>query len=438
MSKHVLILGAGLVSQPIIDYLFKNTDFELTVADILEENAVTAIKGNPKGTSAVLDVNDEESLADLVSDSDLVVSLLPYTLHGIVAAHCLKTGKHMVNASYVSDEMRSFDAAAREKGLIFLCEIGLDPGIDHMSAMQIIHDIQNRGGRVTEFVSVCGGLPAPEANDNPFGYKFSWSPKGVLLAGNNSARYIADGKVKQIPAEELFHSTTPMTIADWEFEAYPNRDSTSYEEVYGLESIDLLMRGTLRYAGWHKLILALKALNLTEEVPVSQGKHSYAEILSLASGCEMAGLKTAVADRLELGEDTSVMKALTWLGLFDEDKREFPETTVIDALAELMNEKMAYAAGERDMVVLQHQFTAVFPGATERITSTLIDYGIPNGDSSMARTVSLPLAIAVRLILEGKIDLQGVQIPVDPVIYEPVLAELKTLGIAFDEKTEKS
>jgi len=435
MNKHVLILGAGLVSQPIIDYLFEKTDFQLTVADILEENASRAIKGNMRGRSATLDVNDDERLGTLIADSDLVVSLLPYTLHGIVAKHCLEAGKHMVNASYVSDEMRTFDTPAKEKDLLFLCEIGLDPGIDHMSAMQIIHDVQKRGGKVTEFVSVCGGLPAPEANDNPFGYKFSWSPKGVLLAGNNSAQYIAEGGVKKIPAEQLFHSTTPMTIDGREFEAYPNRDSTSYEEVYGLDGIDLLMRGTLRYAGWHDLILALKALNLTEEIPVAAGRHSYADILALASYCDRDTLKAGVASKLSMSGDAPVMQALEWLGLFNDEKVEFPETTVIDALADVMNKKMAYATGERDMVVLQHQFTAVYPDVTEKITSTLFDYGIPNGDSSMARTVSLPLAIAVRLILEDKIDLRGVQIPVDPVIYEPVLAELKTLGIAFEEKT---
>ncbi len=436
MAKHVLILGAGLVSQPIIDYLFKTTDFNLTVADILEENARQAINGNPRGKAAVLDVNNSELLTRLVSESDLVVSLLPYTLHGIIARHCLAAEKHMVNASYVSEEMQTFDEPAREKGLLFLCEIGLDPGIDHMSAMKIIRDVQSRGGKITEFVSVCGGLPAPDANDNPFGYKFSWSPKGVLLAGNNSAQYIDQGAIKNIPAEKLFHSTTPMTIDGREFEAYPNRDSTSYEEVYGLEGIDLLMRGTLRYAGWHNLILAIKALGLTEELAVPAGKHSYADILALSSGCDREALKTAVANKLDLEQDASVMLALDWLGLFDETLIDLSETTVIDALADLMNEKMAYTAGERDMVVLQHQFTATFPEATEKISSTLFDYGIPHGDSSMARTVSLPLAIAVRLILEDKIDLKGVQIPVEPIIYEPVLEELKTLGIAFDEKTE--
>ncbi len=438
MSKHVLILGAGLVSQPIIDYLFKKTDFYLTVADIIEENAAIAIDNNPRGKSAGLDVTNADRLGKMVAESDLVVSLLPYTLHGIVAKHCLQAEKHMVNASYVSEEMKSFDSEAREKNLLFLCEIGLDPGIDHMSAMQIIHSVQNRGGKIDEFVSVCGGLPAPEANTNPFGYKFSWSPKGVLLAGNNPAQYIHGGVVKKISTQELFHSTAPMKIEGQDFEAYPNRDSTAYAEIYGLEGIDLLMRGTLRYAGWHKLVLALKSLNLITETSIPAGAISHAGILAKVSGLDVSRLRSEVASKLGVSEDDDIVKALDWLGLFDTADIEFPETTAIDMLANLMNEKMAYEPGERDMVALQHRFKATFPDHREEITSTLFDFGIPNGNTSMARTVSLPLAIAVRLILEEKINLRGVQIPVDPSIYEPILLELKTLGIEFKETVVRS
>ena len=438
MANRVLILGAGLVSQPIIDYLFTHTDYLLTVADIIEANATRAIKNNPRGTSATLDVQDTDHLHQLIDESDLVVSLLPYTLHGLVARHCLDAEKHMVNASYVSDEMRAFDAEAREKNLLFLCEIGLDPGIDHMSAMQIIHDIQKRDGEVTEFVSVCGGLPAPDANDNPFGYKFSWSPKGVLLAGNNSARYIEQGRVKEISAEKLFHSTTPMEIDGREFEAYPNRDSTSYEQIYGLGGIELLMRGTLRYAGWHELILALKALGLLTDSKVRSEDISFAEILAELNALNVDSIRADVASLLGLPEDDRVIQALGWLGLFEITPQKFGSDQVIDILAERMNERMSYQAGERDMVALQHRFKATFPDHQEEITSTLLDYGIPNGNSSMARTVSSPLAIAVKLILEDQINLKGVQIPVDPIIYEPVLSELKTLGIEFKEVTVRS
>lgn len=438
MSKKVLILGAGLVSQPLIDYLFTKTAHKLVVADVLQENAENAIGGHERGVATQLDVNNEAALIALIADSDLVVSLLPYTLHGLVASHCLDQGKSMVNASYVSDDLSALDEKAKEKGLLFLCEMGLDPGIDHMSAMQIIHDVQSRGGKVTEFVSVCGGLPAPDANDNPFGYKFSWSPKGVLLAGNNSARYISGGGTKEISAEDLFHSTTPMQVESFEFEAYPNRDSTSYEEVYGLDQIDLLMRGTLRYAGWHQYVLALKALNILVEDPVAPEIASYAELLASQNGLNPAVIKTSVIEKLGVSADADEIQAFEWLGLFSDETQDFTGKTVLDCIADLMSSKMAFKPGERDMVALQHQFTATFPDHSEAITSTLIDYGMPNGASSMARTVSLPLAIAVKLILDGRINLTGVQIPVDPIIYEPVLEELKGSGIVFDEKTVRT
>ncbi len=437
MSKHVLILGAGLVSQPIIDYLFTNTDFNLTVADIQKKNALKAINNHPKGQAAILDVNNAEQLGQLISESDLVVSLLPYVLHPIVAKHCLIAEKPMVNASYVSDALREMDEEAREKGLLFLCEMGLDPVIDHMSAMQIIHDIRKRGGKILEFVSVCGGLPAPEANDNPFGYKFSWSPKGVLLAGKSSARYIEDKEIKELSPAELFHSTRPMTIDGREFEAYPNRDSISYEDSYGFRNIELLLRGTLRYNGWHEFILAFEALNLLENTVIEAGMTSFAEILADLNALDSENIRIQIARKLKLAESSNVIQALEWLGLFNQDMFDCAGSTAIDLLADVMNRKMAYAQGERDMVVLQHRFRASFNGHVEKITSTLIDYGIPGGDSSMSRTVSLPLAIVVKLILEDKINLSGVQIPVDPAIYEPVLSELKTLGIEFKEHTNK-
>ncbi|NQV14249.1 saccharopine dehydrogenase NADP-binding domain-containing protein, partial [bacterium] len=433
----ILILGAGLVSQPIIDYLFDNINFSLTVADIQKENAIKAINNNPRGRAVALDVNDTDHLSQLISGSDLVVSMLPLTLHGIVASHCIEHGKSMVNASYVSPEMRALDGAAREKGLLFLCEMGVDPGIDHMTAMQIIHDIRQRGGKIKEFVSVCGGLPAPEANNNPFGYKFSWSPKGVLMAGKSSARYIENGEIKEVSADELFHSTTPIIIEGREFESYPNRDSISYEENYGFRNINLLLRGTLRHKGWHKHILAFKALNLLEDHFIEQGETSYAAILANLNDLDETNIREEVAKKLDLRIDDKIIMALHWLGLFDPDLKFFKKTTAIDALAKLMSEKMTYAPGERDMIALQHRFIASFKDHSEKITSTLFDYGVPGGHSSMARTVSLPMAIAVKLILEEKISLTGVRIPVHPMIYEPVIAELKTLGIVFKEEIVK-
>jgi saccharopine dehydrogenase-like NADP-dependent oxidoreductase len=438
MSNKILILGAGLVSQPLIDYLSEKTDHYMIVADINLKHAEEAVKDTDQGVAELLDVADEPALVGLIENSDLVVSLLPYTLHGLVARHCLNIGRSMLNASYVSDEMRAIDEEAKEKGLLFLCEMGLDPGIDHMSAMQIIDNVKSRGGTVTEFVSVCGGLPAPDSNDNPFGYKFSWSPKGVLLAGKNSARYISNGRQEVISSDDLFHSTTTMHIEELEFEAYPNRDSISYENIYGLEDIDLLMRGTLRYAGWHNYILGLRSLNLLVEEPIDENVSSYAALLAHLNELSQDNIRQAVADKLSLHPTDQVIEAFNWLGLFSSTTQNFKGKTVLEAMADIMSRKMAFSEGERDMVALQHQFKASFSDHEEQITSTLIDYGQPDGYSSMARTVSLPLAIAVRLILEGKITLTGVQIPVHPTIYRPVLEELEACGIAFKETTHKS
>lgn len=437
MHKNVLILGAGLVSQPLIDYLFKHTEHILTVADVRLEQADKAIHKHPRGLAKSLDVQDSRSVHQLVDTADLVVSLLPYTLHTTVARHCVELGKHMVNASYISQDMQALDPMVKQKGLLFLCEMGLDPGLDHMSAMKIIHDVKEQGGEVYSFVSVCGGLPAPDANTNPFGYKFSWSPKGVLLAGNNSARYIEAGTEHEIPARQLFHSTTPMQIDAFQLEAYPNRDSVSYKKVYGLDNIDLLMRGTLRYEGWHHYILALERLHMLEETPVAAGVTSFRELVAAQNNLDPDHIRTGVQALLEMDKSDPVLQALDWLGLMNSARQNFKGLTVLDALAGLMSERMAYQPGERDMVVLQHEFKARYPDHEELITSSLIDYGIPNGPSAMARTVSLPLAIAVKMILENKINLKGVQIPVHRQIYEPVLRELETAGIHFKEEIKR-
>ena len=425
MSKRVLILGAGLVSRPIVDYLLEKSDFELTVADLDPANAEGVIDGRERARAVALDVNDEQGLGELIAASDIVVSLLPYTLHPLVAGHCLNAGKPMVNASYVSPELKALDQEAREKSLIFLCEVGLDPGIDHMSAMQIIHDIQARGGKVRVFRSVCGGLPEPAAADNPFGYKFSWSPAGVLMAGNNDARFIENGTEVTIPEQGLFKSAWHMEIAGMSFEAYPNRDSTPYAAIYGLDDIKTLLRGTLRFPGWSLIIDELKAMGLTRATPVAlRAPFSPRALLEKHQG-DLETIRQALPQRVD--------SALEWLGLYDSEPREWSGDTLIDCLAQLMSERMGYGPDERDMVVLHHEFEAEFDDHQEVIHSTLVDYGQVGGSSAMARTVSLPVAIAVKLILEGEIELTGVRIPVDESIYRPILRELEGLGIRFEE-----
>ncbi|MGD8626679.1 MAG: saccharopine dehydrogenase C-terminal domain-containing protein, partial [Anaerolineae bacterium] len=246
--KKVLVLGAGLVSRPHVRYLLNVPEFQVTVASRTVSKAESLVEGHPRGKAVALNVKDEKALEDLIRQADLAVSMLPYTYHPLVAGLCVKHKKHMVTTSYVKEAMQALDGAARDAGVILLNEIGVDPGIDHMSAMKVIHDVEAKGGRIASFVSWCGGLPAPEANDNPLGYKFSWSPKGVLLAGRNPARFQKGGQVVEIPGEELFEHYWPVQIDGLgEFEGYPNRDSLPYTGVYDIAPDDWMFRGTLRY-----------------------------------------------------------------------------------------------------------------------------------------------------------------------------------------------
>ncbi len=435
--KKVLVLGAGLVSGPLVHYLLRQDGFEVTVASRTVEKAQRLVGDAANGIAKRVDVNDEASLDDLISQADLSISLLPYVYHPLVAKLCVKHKKQMVTASYVKDEMRALDEGAKKAGVILLNEIGVDPGIDHMSAMKVIDHIRKNGGELVSFSSYCGGLPAPDANDNPFGYKFSWSPRGVVLAGKNRARYLKDGKVIDIPGEELFANHWPVEIEGLgTLEGYPNRDSLPYIDTYGIHGVKTMFRGTLRYPGWCETLKKIAELGLLDET-----EREDLSGLSLAQFTARliksdGDLKPDVAAFLHIDEGSFIISNLEWLGLFSDDSIPSGAKSPLDVLAGRMLEKMQYAPGERDMLIMQHEFIAKYSDRMEKTTSTMIDYGIPHGDSSMSRTVGLPAAIATRLILEGEIKLTGVQVPVLAEIYEPVLAELESMGIKFTEKTE--
>lgn len=439
-NKRVLILGAGLVSRPMVRYLLELPGVETVVATRTVSKAQDLIAGHPKGKAVALLVDNEPELHRLIAEADVVVSLLPYIYHATVARHCLELKKHLVTTSYVGDAMRQFSEPATKAGLLFLNEIGLDPGIDHMSAMAIIDRVKKEGGRVVSFVSSCGGLPAPDANDNPLGYKFSWSPKGVLMAGRNDARFLKDGKEVFIPSSQLFSSYWKTVVEGLaELEAYPNRNSLPYIDLYGLQGIKTMLRATFRNTGWCETMQALVNLGLLKDDREWSDltKMTYAQWLREFVPKE-GELRQDVAKKLGLNLDSPVMKRLDWLGLFNDEAIGLERGSTLDILAKAMLERMSYKPGERDMIVLQHQFEVAYPDKRgEFIESTLIDFGQPNGDSAMARTVSLPAAIAVKMTLEGQLRLTGVQIPVVPEIYRPVLAELEILGIKFQERVRK-
>ncbi|MBC7226337.1 MAG: saccharopine dehydrogenase NADP-binding domain-containing protein [Thermoflexales bacterium] len=436
----ILVLGAGLVARPLVQYLLDQPDFQVTVASRTVEKAHALIGDRPNGEALAFDIEREpERLDALVAQADLAVSMLPYIHHLQVAQACLHHRRHLVTTSYVKDEMRALDGAAREAGVIFLNEIGLDPGIDHMSAMRVIDRVHAGGGQVVAFRSYCGGLPAPEANTNPFGYKFSWSPRGVLLAGRNDARYLEDGRVVEVPNRHLFATRHPVPVEGVGIlEAYPNRDSLPYIQLYGIPEARTMYRGTLRYPGWCETwqkFVELGLLDLTERDDLAG--MTYRQLLAhLIGRPQTSDLRRDLAVHLNLPEDSPVLDRFEWLGLLSDDPLP-PQRTILDVLAVRMQEKLQYAPGERDMVVLLHDFLAEYPDRRERIRSWLVDFGIPHGDTAMARTVGLPAAIATRLILQGVIPLTGVHIPVLPEIYRPVLAELEERGIRVEEQVEQ-
>jgi len=436
--KKVLVLGAGLVSRPLVRYLL-DRGYEVTCASRTVSKAEKLVEGHDHGKALELNIEDESKLGGLIDGCDLAVSLVPPAFHTLVARMCIERRKPMVTTSYVSDEMQALDGPAKEAGLVILNEIGVDPGIDHMSAMRIIDDVKGKGGRIVAFKSYCGGLPAPEDNDNPFGYKFSWAPRGVLLASRNGARYLLNGRVVDVAPERLFRDMHVLQVEEFgDFEAYPNRDSLDYLEVYGLQGIETLFRGTLRNMGWCDCMYHYRTLGLLELEETEVAGKTYGEFTRklLGAGPDEE-LRVAAARKMDVPPDSLPAWNLQWLGMFSDKPFAADRISPLDAVGELMFEKLAFKPGERDMIVLYHDFTAAYPdGKKERITSRLIDFGLEGGDSSMSRTVSLPAAIGVHMILEGRITTPGVLRPVTAEIYNPVLDELATLDINCTERTE--
>lgn len=437
--RKILVLGAGMISRPLVRYLLDQQGYFVIMASRTVSKAEKIINGHPSGEALSLDVSDKSKLDTLVSESDVVVSLLPYVFHVMVAEMCIKHGKHLVTTSYVSDAMKDLDEQAKDAGVLLLNECGLDPGIDHMSAMRIIHDIEADGGKVISFRSTTGALPSHEANNNPFGYKFTWSPRGVLLASRNSARWLEDGKEISVPGEKIFENYFFQEVPELGiFENYPNRESKPYKDIYGLKDAKTVYRGTFRMIGWCETLRNIVALGWLSEKPVKgfSGK-TYGDLTRHLIGARYdEDPLVAAAKFLDLELYSTVIKRLEWLGLFSDDPLPEDKNNPLDYLNALMLGKMSLDKNERDMVVTHHEFIAEYPSRKEYRMSTLIDYGIPNGDNSVARTVALPAAIAVKMILQGDISMTGVHIPVIPEIYNPILDELEKKGIKFKEKTE--
>jgi saccharopine dehydrogenase-like NADP-dependent oxidoreductase len=439
--KKILVLGAGLSSSYLIKYLLQNASkekWEVIVADTQLSLAQDKIGKSKFGSAITLDVTQEKERKNWIEKADLVVSLLPPNLHLLVAKDCLHYKKNLVTASYLSNEMKDMHAQVLKANVLFLNEIGLDPGIDHLSAMQMIQKIQAEGGVIDIFESFCGGLVAPEFDDNPWHYKFTWNPRNVVLAGQATARYLQDGLLKFIPPNRIFTQTKKVKVSGaGSFEAYANRDSLSYIEPYGIGSAHTVLRGTLRKKGFSEAWDCLVELGLTDDtytLPHSENL-SYRELVAaFLNVSNIADTEEALAQFLCIKKSSKLFKKLLWLSLLEPNKINIAVATPAQALQKLLQEKWQLQKHELDQIIMQHQISYTQNNKTYKIQSDLVVTGENQKLTAMAKTVGLPMAIACKLILQQKIKSKGVQIPLSKEFYEPILAELQTFGITFEER----
>ena len=440
--RNLLLIGAGRSSSNLIQYLLQHAQAEnwtLTVGDVSEENAKSKTGGHPAARAIRFDIQSEADRKKHVSEADLVISLLPAHMHLPVAKECLAQKKNLVTASYVSAEMMELHEDANRAGIILLNECGLDPGIDHMSAMQIIDEVKNAGGTITSFKSFTGGLVAPESNDNPWGYKFSWNPRNVILAGQGTARYIENGQYKYIPYNRLFSSAELIHVdGHASYDGYANRDSLSYRKHYGLENIPTMVRGTLRQQGYCLAWNVFVQLGLTDDTYIAEGSSSltYAQLVEAFLPSSAKGKNTAerVADFMQTNVNSPEIEMVKWTGILSDEKINLPDSTPAQILQHLLEQKWKLRETDKDMIVMQHLFEYTKGGKRILHSSSLVVEGENSVYTAMAKTVGLPAAIAARLILNKKINLTGVQIPTHHSIYEPVLNELANYGVNFKEK----
>ncbi len=438
--QKILVIGAGLSSSYLIKYLLENApnhNWTISVADANMGTAQTKINGSKHGIAIELNAADQTKRSQLIAEHDLVISMLPATMHIDVAHDCIQHQKHLVTASYVSDEMKHLDAEAQKAGVLFLNECGLDPGIDHLSAMKLIHEIQDKGGKITSFKSFCGGLVAPEFDDNPWNYKFTWNPRNVVLAGQATAKYLENGSIKFIPAAHIFEQTEDVVMTGYgHFESYANRDSLGYIEPYGITGAQTVLRGTLRKKGYSKAWNQLVKLGLTDDSFTIHDAHTLTlrqYVNAFVPGTDIRQLEKRTAQFLQTDETSEAFQKLKWLGIFDETPIAMQEATPAQILQTVLQQKWKLNTGELDMIVMKHQIGYELDGVKHNVNSELVVKGEDDVLTAMSKTVGLPLAIAVKHILLGTIKSRGVHIPLTAEFYLPILNELEKYGIQFSE-----
>jgi saccharopine dehydrogenase-like NADP-dependent oxidoreductase len=439
--KKILVIGAGRSAVTLIKYLLDNSaanNWLVTVADFSIELAEKAVANHENGKAIFFNVTDEKQRKTEIGNADIVISMLPARLHITVAKDCISLVKNLVTASYVSPEIANLDEKAKQAGVLLLNEIGLDPGIDHMSAMQVIDDIKENGGELTSFKSFCGGLVHPDYDTNPWNYKFTWNPRNVVLAGQGTAQYIKQGKYKYIPYTKLFERTEVMEVLDaGEFEGYANRDSLGYRAAYGLEDIPTLFRGTLRRKGYCKAWNMFVQLGMTDDTYKVENSENltYRAFINLffPYNNELS-VEQKFCSYLNLSQDSEEFRKIEWLGVFTDTIVALKNASPAQILQKICEGKLTLDTEDKDMIVMQHQFEYVENGVQKKLNSSLLVFGDDPRYTSMAKTVGLPVAIAAKLILTGKIKSTGVKIPTTKDIYIPVLKELKENGINFVEE----
>ncbi|MDN5212467.1 saccharopine dehydrogenase C-terminal domain-containing protein [Fulvivirgaceae bacterium BMA12] len=440
--KRILLLGAGRSSTSLIKYLIKKVEvynWELVVGDYDQRLAQEKLPPKPGLKGIHFDVFNEEQKDKEIGEADIVISMLPASFHIHVAKSCLKFGKNLITASYVSDDLKELETAVKQKGLLFLMECGLDPGIDHMSAMKVINNIREEGHQLVNFETFTGGLIAPESEgNNPWKYKFTWNPRNVVMAGNGTVKFIQEGRLKYIPYHRLFRRTEIVEIPGYGlFEGYANRDSLKYLKVYGLENIRTLYRGTFRRPGYCRAWDVFVQLGATDDSYKMDGVENMTHrqfINSFLSYNPQDSVELKLAHYLSLDLEGEEMFKLRWLGLFDDEVIGLTEGTPAQILEHILKKKWTILPDDKDMIVMWHKFDFMDGDQLRKIHSYMVAKGMNSEDTAMAKTVGLPLGIAAELILNNKISVTGIKIPTTKEIYDPILKVLEEEGIKVVEK----
>jgi len=440
--RHILVIGSGKSTSYLFKYLLDQSETEnlhITVGDLDIGNAKKMIGNHKNATAITLDVFDKNSREDAVKKADIVISMLPARFHIEVAKDCVTYGKNMVTASYISDEMQALDQQVKDKGLVFMNEIGVDPGIDHMSAMQVIDRIRDKGGKMILFESFCGGLVAPESDNNLWNYKFTWNPRNVVVAGQGgAAKFLQENTYKYIPYHRLFRRTEFLEVEGFgRFEAYANRDSLKYQSVYGLDNIRTLYRGTMRRVGFSRAWQAFVLLGMTDDSYTIEDSEnmSYRDFVnSFLPYSPTDSVELKFRHALKIDQDDMVWDKFVELDIFNPNKMvELKKGTPAQILQKILMDSWTLAQEDKDMLVMYHKFGYELDGKKHQIDSTMVCLGENQTYTAMAKTVGLPVAIATIAILNKKITTPGVQLPINKEVYTPILEELENYGIIFKE-----